>query len=97
MENESGSEIKAYAVNSEDDDKCERMTEDDMDVYWKEEERLSHPSTTHGKSYASNMSTEIAAMLAALTEVEKTSSIENQIDTCAKRSSVMSLQQYRAY
>lgn len=68
-----------------------------MKLHHNEGERLSNASFIHSRSYATDMNTELAAMHAALAEGKETSLKGLWINACAKGSSVISLQQYRAY
>lgn len=59
--------------------------------------RLANASFIHGRTFASDFKAEFIAMHAALQEGEISSFHGIRIDTCVNRSSVMSLNKYKAY
>lgn len=73
------------------------ISEDLLNYHKETEMHLSNTSFSHGRSFFSDRDTAMASMNRELREGETTSFKGIHLDTCANRSSVMSISQYKAY
>jgi len=73
------------------------IAEDSMDLHKSEEERLANISFMHGRTFSRDLSQAMSAMNSQLSVGTEVPFRGLHIDTCANRSSVMALAQYRAY
>lgn len=93
---ENEAEDEADVIFSEDEEDSAFITADRMEFHKSEEVRLANPSFIHGRSNAQDMHNNIVAMNTAISEGECPRFNGLRIDTCPNRSSVMSLNQYKA-
>ena len=70
---------------------------DELDTNKLNQQYLASLSLLHGRTFASDMKTELDAMYSELPGGEEPVFKGTHLDTCANRSSIMSINQYRAY
>jgi len=96
-------EIDAEATDDEDDEESDievddvHFTQNECSVFEAEEEFLANAAYIHGKTFVQDQEMSILAMYNELRMGEETKFKGIYLDTCANRSSVMSLNQYQAY
>ena len=88
------------SVTLSDHDEAESVNIADVEsqVFKEEEQFLANAAFIHGRTFNEHKRTEMMNMLTELRKGELEEAFDGiRIDTCANRSSVMSLNQYRAY
>ena len=94
--NDDEDDVSITFSDSEDDTEA-HVAEESIDVWRDEEQYLANVAFIHGRTFEKDSKQQIAAMISELRKGEREKFDGLYIDTCANRSSVMSLDQYRAY
>ena len=94
---DSDTEVMAVYSDDDDDDDYLYIAEDAFGLHREDEVNLANNSFVHGRSFTKDIERDYAYMNEELKKGEKDTFDGLRLDTCANRSSVMSLSRYKAY
>lgn len=90
-------DVDDIALSEEEGETHAFIADDPYEIHKTEEIRLANISFMHGRTFAKDLQNETVATHAELSEGEYSPFRDLHIDTCANKSPVMSLSQYKDY